>query len=217
MTGRPSPFLVVSWRADFLDALLHLALEETEGNIGGAEFIFPHVRPKRYLSLLLARDETLRRPLLMPGMRTVSSLFAELSGRILSRPAWNAGLLDRVGLLLQCVREESGQEEALFLPDARRFFPWGVRLASLFEECFSQHRKPGNFPHAEGEVGPFAARLLSRLGQIYARYEAALREREWTSPGFDAWLTAEYLATGAPLPDGVFPGRAGYSSPASTS
>jgi hypothetical protein len=202
----PSPFLVVPWETGFLQGLLRLALTETGENIARAEFIFPHSRPKRYLSLLLSREESVRRPLLMPRIHTISSLFAAISGRILSRPAWNAGLLDRVGLLLNCVREEADRDDSPFLAEARTFFPWGVRLAARFVECFSQHRKPGNFLHMEAQASPFAAMLLSRLGHIYSRYETALREREWTSPGFDASLTADHLQIHDSLPDGIFSG-----------
>ncbi|MDR3107644.1 MAG: hypothetical protein LBU05_05545, partial [Bifidobacteriaceae bacterium] len=132
--------------------------------------------------------------------------------------AWEAGLLDRVGLLLEAVRSQA-EDAALFqsLPDvappgeaspsdsAHLFFPWGVRLAALFEECFSQNRVPGNIAHTEGQVTPFAARLLERLSGIYARYAAGLAAREWTTPGRDAALTAAHLAKGRALPE-VFAG-----------
>jgi len=205
MTPRP-PFILIPWQQDFLQGLTDLALEETRGNISRAVFIFPHNRPKRYLSLLLRQHPSVERPLIMPGMHTVSSLFTACAGRILSRPAWNAGLLDRVGLLLSCVRAESKDRDLPFLTEARGFFPWGVRLAALFEECFSQRRQPVDFLHVEDQVSPFASLLLERLGGIFARYAAALREREWTSPGFDASLTAEHLHSDRPLPGDVFGG-----------
>jgi len=213
MTPRPQyaetqAFVLIPWQQDFLRALTDLALEETGDNISRAVFIFPHNRPKRYLSLILCEHPYVRRPLIMPGMHTVSSLFTLAAGRIVSRPAWNAGLLDRVGLLLACVREESQDRDLPVLPflmEARGFFPWGIRLAALFEECFSQRRTPVDFLHVEDQVSPFAAALLERLGSIFTRYAAALREREWSSPGFDASLTANHLHSGRSLPDGLLP------------
>lgn len=207
MTKTRAPFLVVPWREDFLRALLRRALHDTDGDIGKATFIFPHSRPKRYLSLLLHGEAAVRKPLIMPGMHTVSSLFTVFSGRILARPAWNAGLLDRVGLLLACAREEGEGEGSPFLTDARHFFPWGVRLAALYEECFSQHCEPSDFLHMEAEVTPFAAMLLSRLGRMFQSYRAALRERGWSTPGHDAALTAEYIGRHGALPGGAVPGQ----------
>ena len=209
--SKPAPFILIPWQRDFLRALTDLALEETRGNISRAVFIFPHSRPKRYLSLLLRQEPSVRRPLIMPGMHTVSALFSACAGRILARPAWNAGLLDRVGLLLACVRAEAEDGAHMpFLTEARAFFPWGVRLAALFEECFSQHRKPVDFLHAEDQASPFAAMLLSRLSAIFSRYVAAMREREWTSPGFDAGLTADHLRQTASLPVGLLPDPAAH-------
>lgn len=206
-----APFTLISWHEDFLQGLADLALEETNGNISRAVFIFPHSRPRRYLSLLLRQNQSVRRPLIMPGMHTVSALFSACAGRILARPAWNAGLLDRIGLLLSCVRAEADEDGGMpFLTEARAFFPWGIRLAALFEECFSQHRKPVDFLHAEDQASPFAALLLSRLGGIFSRYAAAMREREWTSPGLDAALTADHLLAARALPEGVLPDPAAH-------
>ncbi|MDL2266653.1 hypothetical protein LJC46_01525 [Desulfovibrio sp. OttesenSCG-928-G15] len=209
------PFVLVPWNEDFLSGLLRLALERTNGDISRAEFIFPHSRPRRYLALLIERHPKISRPLIMPGMHTVSSLFAKISGRVLGRPAINAGLLDRVGLLLECVREafrhddgETGVQSDFTpaplpqLDDARRFFPWGVRLAALYDECFSQRTEAFDFLHMEEEVSPFAALLLARLGRIFSLYTEALRRKEWTTPGFDAYASAEWLVK-KPLPQGI--------------
>lgn len=211
MTPR-TPFTVIPWEGGFLPPLLELALEETGGNIGRASFLFPHNRPIRYFTLLLRRHGAVQKPLLLPRMYSISSLFSLLAGRIAARPAWNAGLLDRVGLLLQCVREQAGRKagpgDALLPGDPKRFFPWGVRLASLFEECFSQCKRPHDFIHLEGQVSPYARALLERLGGIFARYEAGLAERGWTTPGHEAFAAASYveatdeLPPGAPSPDG---------------
>lgn len=209
-----APFLVVPWREDFLQRLVFQALEDTDTDISQATFIFPHIRPQRYLTRILRRERRVRRPLVLPDMHTVSGLFSSLRARILSRPLWNAGLLDRVGLLLACAREErdvAGPDPASpFLADARRFFPWGVRLASLFEECFNQNVRPDNVPYIEDQVSPFAGMLLTRLRQLFARYTAGLEQREWTTPGYDAFLTAQWLREHSSLPSGLFSGGPVY-------
>ncbi|MDR0339490.1 MAG: PD-(D/E)XK nuclease family protein, partial [Desulfovibrio sp.] len=199
------PFRVVPWNRDFLKALLDMAVEECGGDLKRAVFLFPHARPKRYLALLLRDDPRLARPLIMPAMHTVGELFRTMAGRLHAQPAWSASRLDRVGLLLTCVREETGERPDTW--DARRFFPWGLRLASLFEECFSQCRRPENFLHVDS-VSPFAALLLERLGNIFARYERSLLERGWTTPGHEAFTVAEFLARERRLPPGRLPGHA---------
>ena len=207
------PFSVCSWRSDFMECLLEQALNDTGGDVSSAVFIFPHSRPEKYLSRLLRRDERVRRPLIAPQCLTVNGLFSAFRTRIFARSAWNAGLLDRVGLLLECVRQESGTTERVFAPqltDARHFFPWGVRLASLFEECFAQHRKPDNFSNTGGQVSPFAEMLLARLAQIFTHYAAGLAEREWTTPGFDASLAADWLREHEVLPPGLIAGSTIY-------
>ena len=206
-----SPFYVCPWDSDFMEALLARALEDTGGDISAAAFIFPHARPERYLSRLLRQDPRVRRPLIAPQCLTVSGLFSEFRSRVFARSAWNAGLLDRVGLLLECVRQES--TDRIFAPmlaDARHFFPWGLRLASLFEECFTQHRKPDNFLNTGGQVSPFAETLLARLAHIFARYRDGLLEREWTTPGFDASLATDWLREHDALPRGLFSGNMLY-------
>lgn len=200
MSASPS-FSLIPWERDFLQGLLDIALHDTDGDIGKAAFIFPHSRPKRYLTLLLRRDARVRRPLLMPRMYTVSELFSQLSARALARPARTIGALDRVGLLLDCARRTADGEGSPFLLDAERFFPWGLRLAALFEECFSQRLEPGNFLYPEDEVSPFAALLLRRLGGIFKAYRKALDEREWTTPGHEAAVLTDFIVRQGRLPE----------------
>ncbi len=243
--ARP-PVLLVPWGENFLNALLERVLEDTGGDAQRACFIFPHSRPQKYLMRLLGAHPGVRRPLTVPSCHTVSGLFSALRRRLANAPAWEAGLLDRVGLLLECVRREGaagdfgagaggpeaygsgahgpdarGAEEAygnvpgadMFSAqgphprgsgprhgDARHFFPWGERLAALFEECFAQRRVPADLPYAEGRVTPYAARLLEKLSGIFARYAEGLRERGWTTPGFDAAGVCDHLAATGNLP-----------------
>ena len=217
-TGLPGAdrrsFLVTPWQRDFLTSLLDEALKDCDGDLSRAVFLFPHSRPEKYFTRLLRLDDRVTLPLVLPRFYTVGGLFSDLSRRITGVAAWEAGLLDRVGLLLECVRTETadaglfqalpgvrpGVRGAAMLDDARQFFPWGVRLAALFEECFTQNRLPQDFQYTEGQVTPFAARLLERLSGIFARYTAGLAAREWTTPGRDAALVADHLAGNGSLP-----------------
>lgn len=77
--------------------------------------------------------------------------------------------------------------------DARRWLPWGLRLASLMEELFTAGITPGNFHYLEGSVPPFAAVLLERLTAIHAAYAAELNARALTTAGYDAKLVLDAL------------------------
>lgn len=226
MNGK-APFLLCPWEDDILDLLLERAIRDTRGDIGSAVFIFPHSRPERYLLRLLRQDVRVRRPLLAPRCLTVGDLFSDLRAGI-DGGAIQAGMLDRVGLLLECARREFGDRGAAGrdglppggevedpddggragdaaggLPlEAERFFPWGLRLAALFEECFVQRRTPDNFHNTGGQVSPFAGALLSRLGHIFARYSRALEQARWSTPGFDALTVSNWLAARGELPPG---------------
>ena len=232
-----SPLWLVPWHADFLAALLDRALEDGNGSLDKAVFVFPHARPMRYMTLLIRNRTDIAKPLVMPRMLTVSGLFSSLAARQSGGPARLAGQLDRVALLLHCVREEMRQgrfaPQTFFTPDAvgpdafepdafepgavepstafaldaPTFFPWGLKLDALFEECFSHCRTPDNFLYVDDAVSPYAAVLLSRLGSLFARYNAALLQRGWSSPGFDAHQAAAYLDSGADLPPDI-PGSA---------
>ncbi|MDL2279425.1 PD-(D/E)XK nuclease family protein, partial [Desulfovibrio sp. OttesenSCG-928-G11] len=209
-----SPFLLVPWHEDFLSALASRAWQDSGGRLERTAFIFPHARPMRYLSLALREKARQRNALLMPRMYSLADLFATLASRSRRHPARQAGQLDRVGLLLRCARAEAARPEPPLAMDAPTFFPWGLKLDALFEECFSQCREPGNFLHVEDSVSPYAAMLLERLGGIFASYEKALVEKHWSSPGYDAFVAARSLAESRGLPAGVLPdsgpGRAVY-------
>ena len=122
-----------------------------------------------------------------------------------------AGKLDQIALLSRCVRELAEPDTELCMQLAKTddagFFPWGVRLAELLEECFTQVLTPEDMLYTEGEVAPFGAALLGSLGKIFRRYRDALIESDLTTPGFDAFVVASALEEGTdgddlpPLPD----------------
>lgn len=191
------PFLIVPWNQDLLAALQHILMDTTNGNTGDAVIIFPHSRPARHLVEQLRLADNVPKPCLLPRILTVQQLCSLMRAEIRPRPQRNIELLDRVGLLLDCVKELSQSDIELYQQltkgGERHFFPWGVRLASLMEEFFTQNSTPRNMPLMEGEVSAFAAALLGSLEQIYARYMAALDARGWTTTGLDALRAAQNL------------------------
>lgn len=193
-----TPFILVPWQRDFLPALLDLAL--ADGGLRNALFVFPHARPARYLERLIREDARIRKPCLMPECLTVSRLFQSVREET-GPPARPVGDLDRVGLLLDCLRAEQAEQPGLIsrIPadDAKTFFPWGRRLANLFEECFNHLRVPESFLHLEDELMPFASAILSRLGGLYRRYGAALEDGGRSTPGFTAMQAVRALEAGA--------------------
>ncbi len=77
--------------------------------------------------------------------------------------------------------------------DARRWLPWGLRLAALMEELFTAGLTPGSFNYLDDAVPPFAAALLERLTAIHGAYVAELNARDLTTPGYDAKIVLDAL------------------------
>lgn len=189
------PITVIPWENDFLSGLADLLHDATGGHPGNALVVFPHRRPRRYFSDRLARDARFPKPCLAPEVQTVGEFLSSMRASLEPAPPAPAELLDRVGLLhrsVQAVRE-SGVEGLLagLDLDGGTFFPWGVRLDGLFEELFRHRVEPSDLHYLEGQVQPFAAALLGQLEAIGDHYRAALDERGWTTPGYDAFLAAE--------------------------
>ncbi len=205
-------FYSVPFNADLPGALLDFALSHGH-DLHNAVFLFPHARPGKYMVRALAGRSDLPRPILEPSFWTVSGLFAELHRHFAGAPLWNAGPTDRAGLLFECLRETGCDD--FFGPGGETdltafFFPWAFRLADLFEECLAAGVPPTDITHPEAEAAPFAARILERLGRIFAAYAKALNERGWTTPGLDAHAAAEALRTGRALPDRLVAGKRIY-------
>ena len=196
MTSCP-PFRIVPWDTDFLDALKNGVMKATRGQPGNAVVVFMHDRPRRYLRERFRNAPDVPKPCLIPRMfteRELMAAFRQEHQRTLRR---EAGRLDQVALLSRCVRElaEPGTDLCVQLAktDEAGFFPWGVRLADLLEECFTQGLTPEDMLYTEGEVAPFGAALLGSLGKIFRRYRDALIEADLTTPGFDAFMVSSLL------------------------
>ncbi|WP_461211237.1 PD-(D/E)XK nuclease family protein [Desulfocurvus sp. DL9XJH121] len=202
------PFTLVDWRTDCMGALAELIPLRTGGDMREALVLFPHQRPRRHLLRRMARDPCLEKPLFPPRMAGVGQWLPGLRRELDPRPLATAGPLDRAGLLYEVVAGLRGEGRGLLasLPLARdRFFPWGARLAELMEELARHALTPANLANLGGEVLPMAEALLEQLGEIFSRYEAALAERGWTTPGLDERYVAAHADEAA---EAVGPGPA---------
>lgn len=210
MTPSP-PFRIVPWDTDFLDALKNGVMKTTRGQPGNAVVVFMHDRPRRYLRERFRYAPDVPKPCLIPRMFTERELMAAFRQEQHQKLRREAGKLDQIALLSRCVRELAEPDTELCMQLAKTddagFFPWGVRLAELLEECFTQGLTPEDMLYTEGEVAPFGAALLGSLGKIFRRYRDALIESDLTTPGFDAFVVASALEEGTdgddlpPLPD----------------
>jgi len=210
MTPCP-PFRIVPWDTDFLDALKNGVMKATRGQPGNAVVVFMHDRPRRYLRERFRYAPDVPKPCLIPRMFTERELMAAFRQEQHQKLRREAGKLDQIALLSRCVRELAEPDTELCMQLAKTddagFFPWGVRLADLLEECFTQGLTPEDMLYTEGEVAPFGAALLGSLGKIFRRYRDALIESDLTTPGFDAFVVASALEEGTagddlpPLPD----------------
>ncbi len=81
-----------------------------------------------------------------------------------------------------------------------RFFPWGIRLAHLLDECASHMIDAIDMRHLEDDVAPFAAALLSGLRRIQDDYRQRLRNRGLSTAGMDIQRAALLASASPELP-----------------
>lgn len=195
-TSRNGNFLLVPWQQNFLERLLSHSFEISDSKLDSVLFVFPNARPARYLERLIMTRQDIPKPCMLPAMLTSGELF-QLMARERQALYTEAGLLDRIGLLLQCVKDEQaefpGSINALPTHDAQAFFPWGLRLEKLLEECMAHNCAPVSMLHLEGELTEFAAAIIGRLSGIYNRYVHELQARQWTTPALTATQCITWL------------------------
>lgn len=189
-----APIRIVSWRADFVQALAdHLAQMPAEQR-SEALIVFPHRRPVRHLQRALAQHPQVKKPCIMPEAMSFADMVAAIRRELDPAPLRQAGLLDQVGLLRSVVEELQGEEHTLLgklPPEPARFLPWGIRLARLCEELLRQGATPSNLLHVSDELAPYAAALLGQIGDIFARYVEALPRQGWSTHGSDCRFAAD--------------------------
>lgn len=212
MTSRSrsfSPFLVVPWDDDFMQRIHELADDMTGGRPGRAVIVFPLNRPKRYLLDIYRREAD--KPLLLPRIINASQLVQTcLESWTRSVPRM-AGTLDQVAVLKQCLQDISAGEKkgsplaalAKSLSEGdgmARFFPWGVRLAHLLDECAGHMVEAEDLLHVDDMVAPYAVTLLGSLSRIQERWRTLLRARGLSTPGMDFQHAAQLAGASPDLP-----------------
>ena len=212
MTSRQrsfSPFRIVPWDDDFMLRVHELAHDMTGGKPGRAVIVFPLNRPRRYL-LDIYRKES-KGPLLLPHIINVGQLIEScLESWTRSVPRM-AGTLDQVAVLKDCLLDISLDEEresplaklarSLREEDGMaRFFPWGVRLARLLDECATHMVEAEDLLHVDDMVAPYAVTLLGSLSRIQERWRTLLRGRGMSTAGMQAQHAAQLAGAGPDLP-----------------
>lgn len=203
------PFRIVPWDDDFLLRVHDLADSLTGGFPGNAVIVFPLNRPRRYL-LDIYRRQT-GSPLLLPRIINAGQLVQTcLESWTRSVPRM-AGTLDQVALVKESVletaeREQPGSPLARLAESLRgsdgmtRFFPWGVRLARLLDECAGHMVEAEDLLHVDDMVAPYAVALLGSLSRIQEHYRASLRRLGLSTPGMDSERAAQLAGAGPDLP-----------------
>lgn len=212
MTSRQrtfSPFRIVPWDDDFMLRVHELAHDMTGGKPGKAIIVFPLNRPRRYLLDIYKKEA--KAPLLLPHIVNVSQLIETCMESWTRTVPRMAGTLDQVAVLKDCLLEIGLDEEretpltklARSLHDEdgmARFFPWGVRLARLLDECAMHMVEAEDLLHVDDMVAPYAVTLLGSLGRIQERWRALLRGRGMSTAGLEAQHAAQLAGAGPDLP-----------------
>ncbi len=189
---------IVPWNQDFIEALTRFILTDARaagGDLSQWLIVFPHIRPRYYLTERLLAAPELPKPCLLPEMQPLGLLLSRLRTQVIREPLRTAGLLDQVGLLRECVKRvrdmTPGRLGNIPVDDLSLFFPWGCRLAALMEDLFRlgpDFGAPGTLALLEEDAAPFAVALLEQLDKIFAAYVEGLSEASWTTAAQDAWL-----------------------------
>ena len=199
-----NPFLIFSWNAPFLPAFRGLLLKDAER--GAIPLVISRSTwPGQYLrSMYLreaerGRDEPSR---LLPRFMTLDEAVESWYAAAHGKAELPAGPLDQVEILYRAVQAAGGEEgrHSLRDLDLAGFFPWGLRLADLLDEMFANLVTPADIPGLEGEVLPYAADLLAKLGNISAFYLSELEKHGMTTPGIMLKRVAEKAGEGIPAP-----------------
>ena len=207
-SGR-SPFRIVPWDDDFLLRIHALADELTCGQPGKAVIVFPLNRPRRYLLDIYKKNAS--KPMMLPHIVNSSQLIQsclESWTRTVSRMA---GTLDQTALIKESVQAvgSSAPEGSPLASLARdleaedgmvRFFPWGVRLARLLDECAGHMIEAEDLHHVEDSVSDYAAALLGSLRSIQEDWRSRIVSRGMSTPGLESQRAALMAGAAPDLP-----------------
>ena len=196
-----SPFIIIPWSNDFLRGMQQAVWKLTGGHPGNAVLVFPNKRPRRYMLDMYRRDAA-QVPRLMPVIldrRTFTWLCLESWTNGVPDPAC---LLDRVAMLKDCVLKAAQEKTSgsalcrlageIEAKGMASFYPWGIRLARLLDECDSHILDAAGLTYADDEnISQYASILLENLGAIRRLYHARMSEKNMSSSGLEARLAAQ--------------------------
>lgn len=187
---KKNPFIIFPWQRAFLPDLKAWVEKATGHNCGAATIIIPNRRPWRHLCELFKAD---KKAATLPKVFTFPEVIGLWQANMPVRPVHEANTLDQVALLEECVGKVAHEDKILAerfsAMEMRKFLPWGMRLANIFEELFIHGREAYDIANLDYEVDGPAAALLGALGKIGLAYRDALASRNWTTPGH-----AQYIA-----------------------
>lgn len=204
-----SPFRIVPWSDDFLLRIHSLVDELTDGHPGKAVIVFPLNRPRRYLLDIYRKN--CGRPTMLPHIVNAGQLIQ------LCLESWTrtvprmAGTLDQVALVKESVQAvassaPAGSPLAILARELNaedgmvRFFPWGVRLARLLDECAGHMVEANDLLHVEDSVSDYAAALLGSLRSIQEDYRSRIISRGMSTPGLESQRAALMAGASPDLP-----------------
>ncbi len=208
-SGSRSPFRIVPWDDDFLQRIYALTDDLTGGKPGKAVIVFPLNRPRRYLLDIYKKN--VQSPLLLPNIVNVSQLIQNCLESWTRTVPRMAGTLDQVAIIKESVqaigaKAPAGSPLAKLAADLNaedgmvRFFPWGVRLARLLDECAGHMIEADDLHHVKDMVNDYAAALLGSLRSIQDDFRARLMGLGLSTPGLESQRAAMLAGASPDLP-----------------
>ncbi len=209
------PFIIVPWSDHFAARLHQFIIAVTGGKADDALIVFPNKRPRRYLIDAFARDTPEGETALLPGTMDIGQFTRLCLQECGERPLRHVSAPDAAAILMECL--QGCADEAAASPDIaalrelsgnmRLFYPWGVRLAALLDECDANLIDHERLAHealpfddmdaADGDAAGRSRRvrelLLSNIRIIARLYHAKMQSHGFSSPGLDSGRAARLI------------------------
>jgi len=154
--------------------------------------LLPHRRGalylKNYLFQLIGAKH--KQPFLPPHIVAIEDFVEEVAVQLENPPRRPLSPPDQAWILFEIVREISCYGRVTTSWD--RFFPWGIRLASLLEELDRELVTPRGILYPE-DVPQEARALLEGIETLYLDFDRHLREKGFTTKGKRFRLVAERI------------------------
>lgn len=163
-------------------------LDDDPLSLAGVTVCLPHRRGILYLRAYLFDLIGRGKGFIPPRLIAIDDLLREVAMGMEDPPRRPLSPPDQAWLLFQVVKGVAGFGAIAASWD--RFFPWGIRLASIIEEIDREMAKPVGIPYPE-DIPEEVAPLLEGLGVIYSGFVKLLEEGGYTTSGKRMRLVAE--------------------------